>query len=189
MTQAAEPTKSKPSFAEAVRALNEPPSPAVVEDLGAADDADDDESVPKDKPEVATVPAWVVVPAGLVMPEGWQIYFLLFRAGWTNVPRLGDRHCIMWNLSEADEKLAARRSRGDANRIIDEMSKGMIRVIDGVRVDWSRGPASNIEKFWDEIGGKCRHLVRSHYMKTHTLEAPDMSDFFDNCVAVRTHTG
>jgi hypothetical protein len=183
MTQQAVP---KPTFKEALRELNSP-APPVVEDLSEPDDEGDDEGAPK--PEAAAIPEWAAMPPGLVMPEGWQIHFMRFRAAWTNLPRLGDRTCVLWNLTEADEKLAARRARGDANRIIDEMSKQMVRVIDGARTDWTKGGANNIERFWDEIGGKCRHLVRSYYLKTHTLEAKDFADFFDNCVAVRTHTG
>jgi len=182
MTQ---PAQEKPkTFEEIARTIVEPTAPPAVEVI---DETDDDEDIPKE--EVAAIPDWVQMPAGMIQPLGWQVYFLRFRSKWTNRPGLGDRHCVLWNLSEADEKLAAKRARGDANRIIDEMSKQMVRAFDGQRVDWTRGPASNIEKFWDEIGGKCRHLVRSYYLKTHVLEARDMADFFDSCVAVRTHTG
>ena len=190
MTQPATQDPKPKSFSEAAAAVMAPTAaveeklPMQVEDL-----TDDDAEEGSAKPQTDAIPAWAKIPVGLVMPDGCQVHFILLRAGWTNKPSLGDRSVILWNLTEADEKLAAKRARGDANRIIDEMSKQMIRVIDGGRTDWSRGAGSNVERFWDEIGGKCRHILRSYYLKTHTMEVKDMADFFDNCVAVRTHSG
>jgi len=190
MTQPETQEPKPKSFSEAAASVMAPTAaveeklPMQVEDL-----TDEDAEEGSAKPQTDAIPAWAKIPVGLVMPDGWQVHFILLRASWTNKPSLGDRSVILWNLTEADEKLAAKRARGDANRIIDEMSKQMIRVIDGGRTDWSRGAGSNVERFWDEIGGKCRHILRSYYLKTHTMEVKDMADFFDNCVAVRTHTG
>jgi len=152
-----------------------------------------DDDVQDDDGDVVAVdpgagpPEWAQIPEGFVMPDGWVVYFIRFRAAWTNTPRKGDRQCILWNLSESDEKHAAKRARGDANRIIDEMAKQMVRAIDGRKTDWGGGfgPAS-ITTFWNEIGGKCRWTLKSHYLKTHTMQPAEMADFFEHCVTSRS---
>lgn len=132
-------------------------------------------------------PAWAKVPVDLSMPPGWVVFFVRFRAAWTNTPGKGDRSVILWNLSEADEKLAARAARGDALRLVDEMSKRMIRAIDGERADWTGKPGpSNVGAFWSEIGGKCRYQLKSLYLKNHTLSPEENLDFFEHCVASRS---
>jgi hypothetical protein len=124
---------------------------------------------------------WMKVPEGLKMPAGWTIFFVRFRAAMTNTPKKGDRVAIVWNLSEVDEKLAARRSQGSAVRIIDEMAKGMIRAIDG-----KIATPQDVQNFWSEIGGKCRHQLKSLYLKNHTMSPEENTDFLDSCIASRT---
>jgi hypothetical protein len=117
------------------------------------------------------------------MPPGRQVFFVRLRAGWTDRPDKGDRQCILWSLTEADEKIALRRTRGDVLRASDELAKQMVRAIDGQVVNWtSVSPVT----FWDEIGGRCRQLLKSHYAKTHVLGAEETADFFANCIAART---
>jgi hypothetical protein len=156
------------------------PAQAAFEDM---DDDPDFGTVAADKPP----PAWAIVPEGVVLPNGWQIWFIQFRAKVTNTPSKGDRYCICWNLSESDEKHAAKRSKGDPMRVIDEMAKQMIRVVDGRPADWggSRGPGS-VDAWWQEIGGKGRHQLKMLYLKNHTMTTEESSDFFEHCVAVRT---
>lgn len=152
--------------------------------VGAVEDLDDeDDEVEPAKP----LPDWATLPEGLVVPQGWQVWVVRFRAQLTNTPGKGDRKAILWNLSESDEKHAAKRARGDGMRVIDECAKQMIRAVDGVRADWSgaSGPGS-ITTFWSEIGGKCRHQIKSLYLKTHTMTPQENADFFEHCVAVRT---
>lgn len=137
--------------------------------------------------DATEVPDWAIVPPGLKMPPGRQVYFVRFRAAWTDRPSKGERQCILWNLTESEEKHALRRTRGDALRAADELAKQMIRVIDGKPADWTgKDPGSAVGTFWDEIGGKCRQLLKSHYAKTHMLDTAETADFFGSCIAVRT---
>lgn len=146
-----------------------------------AGEADDEEPAGEIPDEAA--PDWAVLPPELKVPAGRQLYFVRFRAEWTDRPDKGDRQCILWSLTEADEKNALKRTRGDAMRGLDELSKQMVRAIDGKVVNWvGVSPAT----FWDEIGGRCRQLLKSHYTKTHMLGAEETADFFANCIAVRT---
>jgi hypothetical protein len=139
------------------------------------------------------IPDWVVLPSGLALPPGRQVTFLRFRSSWTDVSSKGDRQCIVWNLSEADEKLALRRTRGDALRSIDELTKQAIRAVDGHKANWT-GVAKigetlgqgDVSKFWNEIGAKCRQQLKNVYIKAHTLDVGEAADFFTSCIAVRT---
>lgn len=154
-------------------------TPAAFEDLD-----DEDQTQLEEKP----LPDWATIPQGVTVPAGWHVWFVQFRARLTNTPERGDRHCVIWNLSESDEKHAAKRAKGDAMRVIDEMAKQMLRVVDGVPVDWtgSRASAGSVDRFWQEIGGKCRHRLKELYLKNHTMTVEETADFFEKCVAVRT---
>jgi|HubBroStandDraft_5_1064220.scaffolds.fasta_scaffold10497_3 hypothetical protein len=133
------------------------------------------------------IPDWAKLPDNFPMPEGWVVFFVRFRAAWTNTPKKGDRVCVLWNLSEPDEKLAARQARGDGLRLIEEMSKRMIRSIDGLKADWGGAPGpANVNQFWSEIGGKCRYMLKSLYLKNHTLSTEESLDFFEHCVTSRS---
>jgi hypothetical protein len=154
---------------------------AAFEDM--EDDAPDIQAATDDKP----LPDWAAIPQGVKTPDGWLVWFVKFRAKVTNTPGKGDRTCVLWNLSESDEKHAAKRARGDPMRVVDEMAKQMIRVVDGHGADWggSRG-AGSVDAFWQDIGGKCRHQLKSLYLKNHTMTGEETADFFEHCVAVRT---
>lgn len=188
-----------PGFDAVARALMAPGPQVAVDDLteedasseGEGDGGGDDEQgeVHVAEGSSESVPSWVQLPPDLKLPEGWVIYFMRFRAKWTNVPRKGERQCILWNLTEADEKRAAQRTRSDSMRLVSELAKQMIRAVDGTKADWSAGQLANVQKFWDEVGGRCRHVLQSHYLKTHTLNEEEMADFFEHCVAARTHAG
>jgi hypothetical protein len=139
-------------------------------------------------PNVEEIPGWVQVPPDLVYPKGGrQVTYVLFKAAWTDVPEKGDRHCVLWNLNEADEKLALKRTRGEALRTIDELAKQMVRCIDGHKSDWTGGfGPGNVDLFWNDIGAKCRQQLKNLYAKTHMFNTEDSIDFFTNCIAVRT---
>jgi len=160
------------------------PAPAVV-DLD-----DEDDVVPTDTDQAT--PAWAKVPAGFSFPPGWTIWFVRFRAPMTNMPKGEDRTCILWNLSESDEKRASKLARGDGIRIIDEMAKAMIRSVDGKKISLApTHPAdgdgfASVAAFWNEIGGKCRQQLKGIYLKTHVMDASENADFFEHCVAPRT---
>jgi hypothetical protein len=133
------------------------------------------------------IPGWVTFPPQFKMPAGKSIAFMQFRAAWTDRPEKGDRQCILWPLSDADEKLALKRTRGESARTLSELAKQMIKAIDGVKADWTgkAGPG-NVERFWDEVGSKCRQQIQNFYLKTHSLTAEEQADFFLSCLCVRT---
>lgn len=150
------------------------------EEMGVVADGDDP----------STLPDWAVLPEGFKMPLGKQVIALRFRAKWTDYPKRGDHWVLLWNLTEADEKLALKRTRGEGIRAIDELTKQTIRVIDGHRADWVAlaGPGS-MRAFWDEVGGKCRQQLKNVYAKRHTMSQEELTDFFTDCIAVATVSG
>jgi len=129
------------------------------------------------------MPEWATIPVGMKMPKkGRSVAFLRIRADWTDEPDKGDRWCMCWSLTEADERLAYARSRGDAQRSLGELAKQAIRVVDGHRADWSgkmNAPGA-VNVFWNEIGAKGRMLVRNYYLQTHSLTNEEQIDFFAN---------
>lgn len=146
----------------------------------------DDAEAAADEVQSGAWPDWVMIPDGMVFPEGKVAFAVRFRAGVTDQPKLGERQCILWNLTEADEKLALKRTRGEHLRTIDELAKQMIRVIDGKKVTWTANVAHNPNFFWNAIGGACRTQLKNLYVKRHSLSTEDSVDFFTNCVAART---
>ena len=133
------------------------------------------------------VPEWALVPAHLKVPRGKQVVFLRFPASLTDSPEKGERQCIVWTLSDGEEKIAADRCEGKANRAPSEYSKQMIRATDGAVVDWSkpRGPGS-LDEFWREIGPKGRNILMRVYTQLHLASDEEVVNFFEQCVAVRT---
>jgi hypothetical protein len=167
--------------------------PPPEEDLG--DDGEGYENPPDEADEDAPAeaspmgrPGWVVWPEDLKAPRGKIVTFMRFRAAWTDTPEKGDRQCIMWNLNYADEKLAGKRAKGDAQLTLKEMAKAMVRAVDGARADFTgdRRKPGSIDRWWDEIGLKCRTLVTSHFMKMHNLGDEERIDFFANCLGVES---
>lgn len=148
----------------------------------------DEEEGPQDP---NALPKWVSFPDGFKIPPGKQVVFMRFRAHWTDKPQMGDRWCMLWNLSDADEKLAMARCRGDVLRSTSELAKQTIRLIDGVRADWTKTPGSgyDVDKFWSELGAKCRQQIVNYYARLHVLSREEQQDFFKNCIAVRTMGG
>jgi hypothetical protein len=168
-----------------------------------AQDLEDEGVEPKDD-EHSPLPDWALpIPEGVKLPVGRQIYAMRFYAKLTETPKQGDRYCLMWSLTEADEKLAYRRTRGESTMAMNELSKQMVRVLgfvrpgvngkeyaEGAMVDWTNSPGlGNIARFWDAIGARCRTQIKNAYAKLHTMEVGDVVDFFTKCVAVRTVSG
>jgi hypothetical protein len=138
--------------------------------------------------EEGALPPWVEVPTDLVFPRGKQVGFMRFKAEWTDRPELGDRNIIIWGLTDNDEKLAISAARGEGGRTVPEMAKRIIRSIDGHRADWTgkkSGPGG-VDRFWNEIGPKCRTLVTNMYWKTHQLSMEETADFLLHCVVFRS---
>lgn len=132
-------------------------------------------------------PPWAKIPAGFKFPRGRQVAFLRFRAEWTDTPWKGDRQAIVWTLTDADEKVALGRATGDVNRAASELSKQMLRAIDGHEVDWGGTPGpGNVDRWWTEIGGKCRQILVRVYTQLHVLSEEERADFFENCIEVRS---
>ena len=140
-------------------------------------------------PDEGALPDWVSFPQGFRIPPGKEVAFLYFRAKWTDRPEKGDRWCMMWTLSDADEKLAIKRTRGESGRTLSELTKGTIRLMDGKRADWTQSGDKETtvspERFWDEIGAKCRQEITNIYLKTHSLSREERADFLGNCVVIR----
>jgi len=136
------------------------------------------------------VPEWAELPPGFDIPPGKQCGWMLFRAEWTDSPDKGDQWCMMWPLSEAEEKIAYKRSGGDPTRAITELAKCTIRVVNGVKADrtGASGPG-NVNIFWAGLGTKLRQLIQNYYLKTHTLSSEEQQDFFANCFTVTTAVG
>ncbi len=151
------------------------------------DGEDLEEQFPDEEPGAA-LPDWVDIPADMNIPEGVQVGLLRFKASWTMVAGSGDRTCVVWPLTDLDERLAHQRCKDNWNAAASELAKQMIRIVDGVKVNHGakRGKAGNIDDFWREIGPKCRTLVTRYWRKTHTMDAAEASYFFEHCVAVRT---
>lgn len=163
------------------------PEPVVLKDSVEPEDDADAIVIPGiPAADDGPLPAWVISPEGLKYPRGRQAYFLRFRGEWTDTPKKGDRQCILWTLNDGDEKMAYARSMGDPNRAMGQLARQMVRAVDGHVVDWSGAPSpGNIDKWWSEIGGKCRSQIVRLYTKLHILQLEDQKDFFENCVAVR----
>ena len=137
--------------------------------------------------ETGDNPDWANIPAEMNVPKGRQVYFLRFRKEWTAAPSLGERQCVVWELSSGDKKIAITRAQGDANRLADELTKQFIRVIDGTVTDWSGTVGiGNIDAFWEHIGEKCRRKLNELFLKMHTMSVAESADFLENCITVRS---
>jgi hypothetical protein len=131
------------------------------------------------------LPGWAKWPEGLRAPRGVAVVALHFRGPLTATPSKGDRQCLIWVLTEGDEKMAFGRAMGDSNRASSELVKQMIRAIDGVPVDWSGMPGTgNPDAFWREIGPKYRNVLQRIFSMTHVVNQEELRDFFENCIAV-----
>lgn len=159
-----------------------------------------DTTEPKAKPNTAveaaanltvkesdTNPDWATIPAEMNVPKGRQVYFLRFRKEWTAAPSLGERQCVVWELSSGDKKIAISRAQGDTNRLADELTKQFIRVIDGQVADWTGAEGSgNVDSFWEHLGEKCRRKLNELFLKMHTMSVAESADFLENCIVVRS---
>ncbi len=138
------------------------------------------------------VPAWAAefIPSAGIggepfrFPRGRPIMFVRLRAEWTDMPTEGDRLLICWPISYGDQQFAIRRAKGDPNVVTDELTKQMIRAIDGKPVDWTGGNKQNPDVLWQQIGQKCRYLLTRLYLQNNTLSASETRDFFERCIAV-----
>ena len=155
-------------------------------------------------PESGGIPPWVRVPDGYRFAKR-RVVFIKFPSRWTDTPSIGFplpvedeasiaaagvgglwRQCICVPLNVGDAKHAYGRAMQDQNRMAEELTKQMIRVVDGFVCDWSGAPSSgNIDVWWDQIGGPLRNLMNRTWSQLHTLDAPKLKMFFENCIVVR----
>lgn len=163
------------------------------------------------------IPKWARphIPSDLRIPRGKQVSFVRFKSKWTDAPEKGvmtafphavgsgearkvemreelTRVVVCWPISDAEEKHALKRTRGEQGRTLDEYTKQMLRVVDGMRVDWTGeyGRKENVgqlvgaDMLWKELGPKCTRLLKNLYVKTHNLNDEELADFFVNCLVV-----
>lgn len=136
------------------------------------------------------IPSWVTnFPTNFPIPPGKEVVFVWFKANLTDRPDLGDRWCMLWPLSDLEETNATKLARGDQTRVFKELTKATIRLIDGMRPDWTGKPnpgTYSVNKFWNEMGAKYRARLLNLYLKMHSMTDEESADFFLNCVAIRT---
>lgn len=187
----------KTKFQESVEQLQE--SKRAV-DSSAIDDEEFDENednLPphKEKPDAREKdlanqpPEWFNVPVNWRLPKGGkQVYFHKFLSEWTDIPEKGERQCAIWSNTVGDERFASVNARGKGDeRNLEENTKRMIRVVDGEVADWT-GRTANVEKFWNEIGPKCRSILKQKYLMLHVMSPMEKMLFFTECSAVLTST-
>lgn len=132
---------------------------------------------------VAGAPDWAKIPPDFNPPKGVQVFFMRFRQELTSNPAKGERQAILWCLSIHDEKMAMARARGDVLRTMSEMAKQTVRAVDGNLVDWTGADReASLDRWWEEIGPKCRSLIQRHYTMTHNVKPEEAADFFENCI-------
>lgn len=153
------------------------------------------------------VPPWVRWPKGLNPPKNRIVYFVRFPARFTSTPHRGDplpaedeaaiklsgfagarwRQCIIWEMSTGDQKMAINRAMNDRFRFQEEMTKQMVRAIDGVIVDTTGGEVvGNLDVWWEQIGMKCRQQLQDLWVKLHRMDEKEQVLFFESCIAARS---
>ena len=129
---------------------------------------------------VQGAPEWANTPSGLIIPPGVEVAYMRIPL---RHPDGAEMQIILWELGVRDERLARARTQGDGVRLVDEMSKQMVRVIDGQTVTWANPLA--VEAMWETIGAKYRNLLVAWYLKSHQLEDEERVDFFVNRVVAK----
>lgn len=185
-----DPNKPLPAPRNVPRSPEPPPAAFAGEG-----DGEDDSSVMVSS--VDELPAWVKVPpaqptdgtAPFALPrgKGKQIIAVKIPAAFTDYPEKGDRQCIMWSMTLADERTALRRAQGRRELLAQEFTMQMIRAIDGMSVDWTRRHrAADPLHFYDEIGPKMRAKLENIYQVQHNLTEMEQLRFFGECIALVT---
>lgn len=165
------------------------------------------------------IPPWAqpFLPAKLRVPRGRQVAFLRFKSAWTQSPDEGvmtswpilqpgtdpkaadteeclTRVIMVWTISDVEEHLALKATRGERERTLHEQTKRMLRAIDGRIVDWTGNWAKDKSgtelidpgRFWTDLGGKCRQPLMNLYLRMHTLREEEMASFLLNGLGLST---
>lgn len=149
-------------------------------------------------------PPWAVIPQGLLFPRNRMSLFFRIPSNWTYSPTVGIplrvetpldvaeagegglwRQFIVWPLSGGDQKLALGRAMQDPNRYAVELTKQMIRAVDGEVVDWSGVGGASINEVWEQIGGPSQNLLNRLWSQMHVLQKERLTRFFENYIALR----
>jgi hypothetical protein len=160
-----------------VAADDELQDPALDEVAAVADDGD-----------TSTLPEWAqnAIPPNLKIPKGETVFVVRFLKEWTK-DRSCDRTAVIWQLSVGDEKLANQRGGDNSANVLMELSKQMIRAIDGKKVDYTgRSKEANLDAWWNAIGRKCRSLISAMFIRMHALSDEEKSYFLARCYVART---
>lgn len=160
----------------------------LMEELGAeeAERAFSDDPAGGVAPNDAR-PTWIVLPPGFEqrVPVGKKLAYFRFFADWTDTPHLGDRQCVLWPLTEGEEKRAYERARTDNAQVaMMELSKACIRVVDGHWSDWTgdQSKPGSVQRFVDQIGRRCAREITNWYLRAHVLTGDQRELFFEECV-------
>lgn len=130
---------------------------------------------------VQGAPPWANVPADIIIPRGVEVAYMKIPL---RDPEGAETQIVLWELGVRDERMARARTQGDmGTRLVDEMAKQMIRVVDGVSISWANPLI--VEKTWESIGSKYRNLLVAWYLKAHQLEDEERVDFFANRVVAK----
>jgi hypothetical protein len=203
-----EPKKKPRNVRELYEEVPEPETPEEPEPVSPLElKADEGAEEPA---EEGDIPSWAMdhLPEGFRIPKGKQVVFLRFQSAWTDEPSKGvlttyrtslkgahiekevlSRVLVCWPLSLAEAKSARRRAR-DNRDVLEELTKQMVRAVDGKRVDWSGSWAKRPEELvdanqaWRELGVKVHPLVTNAYLKLHSLTDDELADFYLNCIVV-----
>jgi hypothetical protein len=196
-----EQRKKKAAFGDVAKGLMTPGAPRLTEEEQQQIEAEvpgelpDGEPSPLERASDQTgdqpgdhVIAKVPVPGGLNIPPYASVGYCRFKPGLTGRPDLGERTCITWGLTVADERLARQAARGDSSRTYEEMAKRMVRVVDGVKADWTGGnnKPGSVNRFWEQVWPKARTFLINQYIQTHTPTVEETADFFLDCCTFRT---
>jgi hypothetical protein len=130
-------------------------------------------------------PPWAKVPKDIRFPKGIEVLFVKIEGRVTMYPAKGDRQVILWALTDGDERLAYGRSTNPM-RAAGELTKQMVRAIDGERVNWTgdpSAPGADIDAFWHEIGPKGRDLLQRLHIQLNTMNRDDLVHFFEHCIS------
>lgn len=143
-----------------------------------------------DSADPTALPDWVVIPPEVKMPPpGRRLVAIKFEPDITERADLGDRWCLCWSLSLNEERAATARMKGDPARFHFEMSKAMLKVIDGRPVDWSGAingvHGVNPDVFMEQIGFIGREILAMTFQRLHNMSAERRLDFHARCMVYR----
>lgn len=108
-------------------------------------------------------------PAGLKPPRGARFAFVPISSEIHSREESRDIEVLMWELSYQEEKIAAKRAKGEMEAIADHRLRLSIRAVDGVIVEQATGKGDALlDRLMNDIGGVGRQLLLTMYVDTFT---------------------